>query len=524
MTNFNFSQPMFRHAQFDGARLALCVDDRNVSYSELAVLAQRTAAWINRDAARPRGFVAILASRSLEAYAGVLGAGWAGDAYVPLNPKLPEDRLATLLEIIRPVALITDENGRKALTGRALKAAPAMVLNSFDDLPAHDPQDRPRQMEAEDRAYMIFTSGSTGVPKGVVVPLRAIHALVAGMQEVYGFGPHDRFSKAYNLSFDGSIHDMFTCWNAGASLHPVPARQLMAPAKFIQEKQLTMWTSVPSTAVFLERMKMLQPGAFPSLRCTIFSGEPLPLRSALAWQKAAPNSVVDNILGHTECCCFSTLERLSDPPNVTTKLGLVAVGKPLPGFEAAVFDKDCQPLPPGQEGELALSGPQVAQGYFEDPDRTAARFPSIDGKVWYRTGDLVVVDPSGSLHHLGRIDNQVKVLGHRIELGEVESHLSEVCGTDAVAAVAWPVDHGSARGISAFHCMEGLSAQEIREKMMLRVPRYMVPQQVRRLERIPLTEQGKIDRAALKALLDATSDKHAGEQAQEAELPPVAVR
>src|SRR5580692_1943581 len=109
---------------------------------------------------------------------------------------------------------------------------------------------------------MIFTSGSTGVPKGVVVPLRAIHALVAGMQEVYGFGPHDRFSKAYNLSFDGSIHDMFTCWNAGASLHPVPARQLMAPAKFIQEKQLTMWTSVPSTAVFLERMKMLQPGAF----------------------------------------------------------------------------------------------------------------------------------------------------------------------------------------------------------------------------------------------------------------------
>jgi non-ribosomal peptide synthetase component F len=231
------------------------------------------------------------------------------------------------------------------------------------------------------------------------------------MQEVYGFGPHDRFSKAYNLSFDGSVHDMFTCWNAGASLHPVPARQLMAPAKFIQEKQLTMWTSVPSTAVFLERMKMLQPGTFPSLRYTIFSGEPLPLRSALAWQQAAPNSVVDNICGHTECCCFSTLERLSNPPNVTPKLGLVAVGKPLPGFEAAVFDKDCKPLPPGQEGELALAGPQVAQGYFQDAERTAARFPSINGKVWYRTGDLVVVDELGSLHHLGRIDNQVKVLG-----------------------------------------------------------------------------------------------------------------
>jgi amino acid adenylation domain-containing protein len=520
MTNFNFSEPMFRHAQAEGSRLALSVDGQNVSYSELAALSQRMAAWLNQDPVRPRGFVAILASRSIEAYVGVLGTGWNGDAYVPLNPKLPEDRLATLLDIIQPVALITDEGGRKALTGRALQAAPAMVLNSLDDLPVFNPQDRPRQMEAEDRAYMIFTSGSTGVPKGVVVPLRAIHALVAGMQEVYGFGPHDRFSKAYNLSFDGSIHDMFTCWNAGASLHPVPARQLMAPAKFIQDKQLTMWTSVPSTAVFLERMKMLQPGAFPSLRYTIFSGEPLPLRSAQAWQKAAPNSVVDNICGHTECCCFSTLERLSDPPNVTPKLGLVAVGKPLPGFEAAVFDKDCRPLPPGQEGELALSGPQVAQGYFHDPERTATRFPSINGKTWYRTGDLVVVDEVGSLHHLGRIDNQVKILGHRVELGEVESHLSAICGTDAVAAVAWPVEHGSARGIAAFHTTEGLLAQEIRDKMTLRVPRYMVPQQVRRLERIPLTEQGKIDRATLKAMLDLASDT----QASEAELPRVAVR
>ncbi len=248
--NYNFSEPMFRHAQSDGTRLALSVGDQNVSYFELAVLAQRTAAWLNRDPGRPRGFVAILASRSVEAYVGVLGTGWSGDAYVPINPKLPEDRIATLLEIIQPVALVTDEGGRKALTGHAFEAAPAMVLNSFDDLPTYDSEDRPRQMDAEDRAYMIFTSGSTGVPKGVVVPLRAIHALVTGMQEVYGFGPHDRFSKAYNLSFDGSIHDMFTCWNAGASLHPVPARQLMAPAKFIQEKQLTMWTSVPSTAVF----------------------------------------------------------------------------------------------------------------------------------------------------------------------------------------------------------------------------------------------------------------------------------
>ena len=180
----------------------------------------------------------------------------------------------------------------------------------------------------------------------------------------------------------------------------------------------------------------------------------------------------------------------------------MAIGKPLPGFEAAVFDEACAPLPPGKEGELALSGRQVAKGYFNDPDRTAARFPLIDGKTWYRTGDLVYRDDSGIYHHLGRVDRQVKILGHRVELGEVEAHLAEICDSDSVAAVAWPVDHGSARGIAAFHCREGLTPQEIREGMLKRVPRYAVPTQVLRLASIPLTANGKVDRQALIEVLE----------------------
>ena len=502
--NFNLAYPVFEHARKNGSRLALSVSGNDLSYRELAALAQRTARWLTAGPSRKPGFVGILASRSAEAYVGVLGACWAGDAYVPLNPQLPQERLAQLLRIIQPVALVVDEAGRKALTGCALEASPARILHRFDELPPHEPEDTPRQVGAEDTGYMIFTSGSTGVPKGVLVPARAVSHLVNMLQELYGFQPEDRFSKAYNLSFDGSVHDMFTAWNAGASLHPVPANQLMAPMKFIQERQLTVWASVPSTAVFMERLKMLQPGAFPSLRYSIFSGEPLPLRSALAWSAAAPNSTVDNICGHTECCVLSTLERLSDPPNITPNRGLVAIGKPLPGFEAAVFDESCTPLPPGKEGELALSGPQVAKGYFQDPGRTAARFPAIDGKTWYRTGDLVYRDDAGIYHHLGRIDHQVKILGHRVELGEVEAHLAEICDSDSVAAVAWPVDHGSARGIVAFHCCEGRSPQEIRDAMLKRIPRYAVPAQVYRLAIIPLTANGKVDRQALIEVLERT--------------------
>jgi D-alanine--poly(phosphoribitol) ligase subunit 1 len=501
--NYNLAAPMFEHSLTHPSRLALSVADREVSYAELAALSQRVAGWLTAaGTSRPRGFVGVLASRSVEAYAGVLGACWSGNAYVPLNPQLPEERLAQLVGIIQPVALIVDDAGRKALSARVREACAAPILNSIEELPDFDPLDRPREAGAEDVGYMIFTSGSTGVPKGVLVPNRAVHHLVNMLREVYGFGPADRFSKAYNLSFDGSVHDMFTAWNAGGSLHPVPAAMLMAPMKFIQERELTVWASVPSTAVFLERLKMLPAGAFPSLRCTIFSGEPLPLRSALAWKQAAPNSVVDNICGHTECCVFSTLERLTDPPNVTPKRGLVAIGKPLPEFEAAVFDEQCKPLGPGQEGELALAGPQVALGYFGDAARTAARFPVIGGKVWYRTGDLVYREASGTYHHLGRVDHQVKIRGHRVELGEVEAYLAEICGSDSVAAVAWPVDHGSARGIVAFHCVPGLAAEDVRDALMRRIPRYAVPQQVLQLTSLPLTSNGKIDRNLLVEMLE----------------------
>ena len=500
---YNLSAGVFEHSRgAEGLRLAGHAGGLDITYAELASLAQRAASWLTAGPPRARGFVGILASRSVTAFAGVLGTCWAGDAYVPLSPKLPEERLAQLIDIIKPVALVVDDAGMKALTGRALAVAPARVLTSLHELPPHDPGDRPREVGAEDIAYMIFTSGSTGVPKGVLLQNRAVVQLLDSMQRIYQFQPEDRFSKASNLIFDVSVHEMFTAWNAGASVHAVPASQLMAPLKFIQERALTVWGSVPSTAVFMEEMRMLRPGAMPSLRISIFAGEPLPLRSALAWQRAAPNSVIDNVYGPTECCVFSTRERLTDPPHVTPNRGLVSIGIPLPGFEAAVIDDSCTPVPRGQQGELALAGPQVAKGYFQDAVRTAERFPVIGGKVWYRTGDLVYQDETGLYHHLGRIDSQVKIRGNRVELGEVEALLAEVCGSDSVAAVAWPLEYGSARGLVAFHCVRGASAQEIREALMKRLPSYAVPSRVLKLDAIPLTENGKTNRRALVDMLE----------------------
>ncbi len=477
--------------------------------------------WLESAAERPPERVGILASRSLAAYAGILGAWWCGASYVPLNPKLPATRLLKIQEITGLDALVVDAAGLQLVLENPLIAAPARVLAPCEsvnesvwagsrerriagcnELPALTTPHPPKSVRADDSAYIMFTSGSTGVPKGVVVTAANVAHFLAALEERFSFRPTDRFSQLFELNFDLSVADMANAWSVGASLHVVPATQLMAPARFLQEHELTVWFSVPSTAVMMGRMRLLRPGAFPSLRYSLFCGEPLPLSTVEQWRHAAPQSIIENLYGPTEATIFCLGERVTWPPNVTLNRGTIAIGKPLRGTNAAVIDSARRALGPGQPGELALSGGQVAQGYFADPGFTMARFPLIDGATWYLTGDLAYRDDAGVFHHLGRIDNQVKVLGNRVELEEVEAHLREVCGSDSVCAVAWPVQHGSASGIVAFLSGVQLASQAVREAMRERLPAYMVPTEVRILDDLPRGVTGKVDRTALVQLLE----------------------
>jgi len=520
--NFNLALPLRQQSLARPDGLALSIGEVSISYGELAALAQRISAWLRSSAGGegPRR-VGILASRSLEAYAGILGSLWAGAAYVPINPKIPEERLIKLLQITRLDALIVDAAGLVCLTGRAAPFCPRLVLAGkpppeakasaasvgvgladYGDLPEFDAKDAPSAIRKEDLAYIIFTSGTTGVPKGVMIAAGNVAQLIAVLQERYGYRAEDRLAQVAEITFDNSVLDMFMAWNAGAALYVVPAGQLMGPMKFIQKNRLTGWYSTPSTAAFMHRMRMLQPGAFPDLRVSLFAGEPLPLASAQAWQAAAPNSIVDCLYGPTETTVVCTGQRFGEPPNVTASRGIIAIGLPFPGTEAVVLDSELNPTPPGEPGELVLGGAQLALGYWDDPKMTAARFPQLRGKRWYRTGDLVLQDAEGAFHHLGRIDNQVKILGNRVELEEVDAHLREIAGTDLVAAVAWPIQDGAAAGIVAFVCRSSVPPKAARAAMEKRVPAYMVPQQIREIEAMPMSSSGKIDRKALAQLLE----------------------
>jgi D-alanine--poly(phosphoribitol) ligase subunit 1 len=513
--NYNIAQPFFESARKYPNKLALFADGQRYTYEEMLDLVTRVASWLSSGSGGAPKRVGIFGSRSMEACVGILGAAWAGAAYVPINLKLPEAGVVSLLKRSGLDAIIADSTGSKMLTPLILEHSPAKVLcvrknvpsgfaegpSYFEELPrATNVGAGPVRIGAEEVVYIIYTSGSTGVPKGVMLPARAVNQFLNVMEQDYPLTQEDRVAEATDITFDPSVYDMLGTWRAGASLHVIPQAQAMAPAKFVAEHQLTVWTSVPSIGAFMNRMGLLKKDAFPSLRYTFFCGEPLLASVAEAWQRAASNSLVANMYGPTEATILC-IGQACGPQTVMTR-DCVAIGRPFTETKAAIAKNDMEFASAGEQGELLLAGPQLALGYLDDAEKTADRFVTIDGTRWYRTGDLARRDENGIFHYLGRVDHQVKILGYRIELEEIECHLRDSTGCADVAVVAWPLYGGSASGLVGFvvNCKE--SEESIKESLQATLLSYMVPSKIHCVAELPLNNNGKVDRGALLKMLD----------------------
>ena len=493
-------------------RLAICADGREFSYREVLEEVVSVANWMCSDGTRPKR-VGILASRSADACVGILAAAWIGAAYVPINLSLPEAGIIGILNRSGLDALVADKTGSKMLSASVLETGPSKVVarreyvphsatsrtTYYDELLPAESITEPVLVDRTAPGYVLYTSGSTGVPKGVVVSVGAVDHLLRVLEVNYPLSRDDRIAETSAASFDLSVYNMFSTWRAGASLHVLPATQSMAPAKFIREHKITAWLSVPSSADLMAHMGLLKPGSFPSLRQTFFCGEPLLSSIAEAWQSAAPMSTVSNMYGPTEATVMCLGEDYR--PGCALTRDCIAIGRPYPGMKAAIATPEAAWVSDGISGELLLSGPQLALEYLDDVDKTRSKFVEIDGERWYRTGDLSVRDSGGVFHYLGRIDNQVKVLGYRVELEEIECHLREVTGCYSVAAVAWPMHGSSAAGIVAFLAGFDGSKSNLRIAMQQRLPSYMVPTRIHILSELPLNSNGKVDRKELTAML-----------------------
>ena len=448
-----------------------------------------------------------------------------GRGYVPLNPKYPVERIANiinridadvmavceecfwLLPSLLPLVnkamhlIFLDFSPLKNTTGLARADASTYLSSIAADLPAA-PQTVPG---GSDVAYLLFTSGSTGEPKGVPISHANVRAYIDYTCARYGFNEHDRFSQTADMSFDLSILEIFPCWESGACLYCLPKSSVMLPAKFIRDHELTVWISVPSVGAFLDRMRLLHPGAFPSLRYCLFDGEPLLASIASKWQAAAPSAIVENLYGPTEATvAISDFRWKGEESLRRCKNGIVPIGWIFKGQFACVVDENLLPVFLGTLGELCLGGSQVCKGYYSDPDKTKQQFIKINngGKIWYRTGDLVIENEDGCLNYIGRIDNQVKILGHRVELQEIDHALRRASSEELAVAIAWPLNSASAEGVVGFipNSCERNEA-EIIEECKKTLPAYMAPSRIVFIKNIPLNGNAKIDRLQLQNIL-----------------------
>jgi len=507
-------------------RPAISVGGQDITYAQLANQAKRLGATIQRES--DRGAVpltAIFGYRSETAYAGVLGALMAGHGYVPLNRTFPVERTRQMLERSLSRALIVDAGSapqlEKLLSGLRL---PLVIIypdgNDVTELRAKLPQHqiigaaeladaaewKPRNIDVNSIAYLLFTSGSTGQPKGVMVSNANVLHYVDYVIKRYGINCADRLSQTFDLTFDLSAHDLFVAWGSGACLCVPTQKQMIKPGAFVNQARLTQWFSVPSTAIFMRRLGELKPGSYPHLRLSLFCGEALPMEVARDWSAAAPNSIVENIYGPTELTIACTAYRWNNQTSpVDCEHGIVPIGEPFENMEALIVDEQLRQVPVGQEGELLMTGPQLSQGYWGDEERTKSAFISVPGreKIYYRTGDRVrrsALDKP--LTYLGRLDNQVKVLGHRVEIGEVEAVARRLSGVDGIVAIPWPNGTNADR-IELFLEMDQFDTEPLLKQMKEQLPPYMIPRSIRTLSRLPLNPNGKYDRGALRKILAA---------------------
>ncbi|MCT2588284.1 AMP-binding protein [Actinophytocola gossypii] len=484
--------------------VALVVAGEQWTYLELDRVARSVAAIVADATRRRPARVGLLAAHSVGAYGGYLGVVRGGDAVVPMNVDYPAERNRQVVEIAELDALIVDE-GRdlEFLGGLDL---PVIEIDSQDakqvsQSPVADPVED--SDDPQDIAYILFTSGSTGVPKGVPIRHRNLDTFIRYQVDRYGVGPGCRLSQTFGLTFDPSVFDMAVAWASGATL-VVPSRaELIDPVGFVNEHAITHWYSVPSIVSWVHDAGSLEPGSLPTLRRSLFAGEQLTLEQARVWSDAAPHSTIENLYGPTELTITVTAYQLPADRAAwpRTENATVPIGPVYPHLEHRIDP---------QTGELQVRGPQRFDGYldhadnagrFWDPtttDPAAGDTGSVDEAAWYRTGDRVT-DVDGDLVHLGRLDEQVKIMGRRLELGDVEAALRRWAGVGDVAVVAVPGPTGDHQ-LTAVYTGTAVETAELRNRLLPNLPVHMVPARFVHVDALPLNANGKIDRQACRAL------------------------
>ena len=469
-----------------GERVAIWLsEDERIDYASLNKLANRTARALSARGATKGDVICLSGEKTLNTFACMLACLKLGCIYTILDPESPVERRRKILNTCRPRLVITEQ---------------ALALDEFDDSNLSETRD----VNGSDPAYIMFTSGSTGFPKGALMTHANVLNLIEWSRKTFSITVDDVLTNVNALYFDNSVFDFYSALFIGARLVPFSKAEVSNPATLVQKLDragCTLWFSVPSLLMFLQTMKAADGKHLNSIRRFVFGGEGYPKAKLKALFDAySPQSEFFNVYGPTECTCICSCYKLGDS-DFDDLQGLPPLGKIASNFSFLILDEDSQRVAEGEVGELCLLGPNVGKGYYNDPDRTALAFiqnPHNESfpEVMYKTGDLVRLDPAdGKLYICGRRDNQIKHMGYRIELEEIENALHCLDNVSEAAVLHTNVN-GLSRIVAVVAAAEFDSAR-LRAGLKQIIPGYMIPSVFHREDVLPKSANGKVDRRSL---------------------------
>lgn len=493
-----FREIVARHA----GRTALFYPEtgERVSYAELNCLADRIAAAIHAQGLQPGEVAVFFHDKSPAAYAAMLACLRLGVIYVNLDPDSPWARLHRILATCRPRLVV---NAFAALPFASELAAEGhdtvLHLRALPDAGEAAPDAR---FSGSHPAYIMFTSGSTGMPKGAAMSHANLLGFIAWSQHRFGITADDVLTNVNPIYFDNSVFDFYSAIFSGAALVPATAEQVRDTRRLVRlvnDARCTIWFSVPSLLVYLLTTRALAATDFPAMRKIVFGGEGFP-KSKLRqlYELFGERAALENVYGPTECTCICSAHTIR-AADFDDMQALAPLGRLAENFDYEILPQD-ETNP--DFGELFLRGPQVGLGYYNDPERTARSFVQNPrharyADIGYRTGDLVQRDSNGWLHFRGRADYQIKHMGYRIELEEIEAAFNSLPGVKECAVVYQTLGEGLGQILAFVAPHAGLASEDLQKQVAAIVPAYMVPRRVTLIDPLPKNANGKIDRGAL---------------------------
>ena len=494
--------------------LAVVFEDQQLTYRELNRRANQLALYLGKLGVGPESLAGICMEPSLETIVGLLGILKAGGAYVPLDPAYPKERLAFMLEDSRVAVLLT----QKELLGRLGEIQNRIVIcldRDWQEIAQQSDGNPGTEVTADNLAYVIYTSGSTGRPKGVLVSHHNVVRLFKSTHSWFQFDQNDVWTLFHSYAFDFSVWEMWGALLHGGQLVVVPYWASRSPKEFYELLRANRVTVLNQTPSAFRQLIAIDENSKASdnlaLRLVIFGGEALELQSLKPWfdRHGDQKPRLINMYGITEATVHATYRPIT-AADVGKDMGS-PVGKRLPDLELYILDQHRNLLPIGVPGELHIGGAGVARGYLDRPELTAEKFvayPFINepGARLFRTGDLARYLADGNIEFLGRIDDQVKIRGFRVELGEIQSVLSQHPAVREAVVIACeapsgaPEDPESNRRLVAYavpNPEKTITVGDLRSFLKKELPDYMVPSAFVLLAALPLTPNGKVDRCRL---------------------------